>query len=79
VAGAIDPSVTRAEVERVSRKPPSSFSAYDYWLRGRAAQFQFTREGTNDAIALYERAIALDPRFALAHASDEPPAIERVR
>jgi TolB-like protein/class 3 adenylate cyclase/Tfp pilus assembly protein PilF len=69
VAGAIDPSVTRAEVERISRKPPSSFSAYDYWLRGRAAQFQFTRESNEQAITLYEQAIALDPKFALAHAS----------
>src|SRR5712672_4608060 len=69
VAGAIDPSVTRAEVERVNRKPPSSFDAYDYWLRGRAAQFQFTRESTDQAITLYEQAIELDPQFALARAS----------
>jgi len=69
VAGAIDPSVTRAELERVNRKPPSSFNAYDYWLRGRAAQFQFTRESTDQAIILYERAVELDPQFALALAS----------
>ena len=69
VAGAIDPSVTRAEIERVSRKSPTSLDAYDYWLRGRAAHLQFTREGTNQAIAHYEQAIKLDPQFALAHAS----------
>jgi adenylate cyclase len=69
VAGAIDPSVTRAEIERVSRKSPTSLDAYDYWLRGRAAHLQFTMEGTNQAIALYEQAIKLDPQFALARAS----------
>ncbi len=69
VAGAIDPSVTRAEVERVNRKPPGNLDAYDYWLRGRAAQFQFTSESTNQAINLYEQAIKLDPQFALAHSS----------
>ena len=69
MAGAIDPTVTRAEVERINRKLPSSFDAYDYWLRGRAAQFQFTRESTDQAITLYEQAIELDPQFALARAS----------
>jgi adenylate cyclase len=34
VVGAIDPSVTRAEIERVNRKPTSNLDAYDYWLRG---------------------------------------------
>jgi adenylate cyclase len=69
VAGAIDPSVTRAEIERVNRKPPSSLDAYDYWLRGAAATRQWTREGTDQGIALFEQAIKLDPQFALARAS----------
>jgi adenylate cyclase len=69
VAGAIDPSVTRAEIERVNRKPPSSLDAYDYFLRGQAAHWQYTREGNAQAITLYEHAIKLDPQFALARAS----------
>jgi adenylate cyclase len=69
VVGAIAPSVTRAEIERASRKPPGSLDAYDYWLRGRAAQFQLTREGQEDAVCLYEQAIKLDPQFALARSS----------
>jgi adenylate cyclase len=69
VVGAIAPSVARAEIERVNRKPPSSLDAYDYLLRGRAAHLQFTREGTDQAIAFYEQAIKLDPQFALAHAA----------
>jgi adenylate cyclase len=69
VVGAIEPSVTRAEIERVNRKPTSSLDAYDYFLRGRAALWHWTREGTEQAIALYEQAIKLDPQFALARAS----------
>jgi adenylate cyclase len=69
VAGAIVPSVTRAEIDRVNRKPPSSLDAYDYFLRGQAAHFQYTREGHDQAITLYEQAIKLDPQFALARAS----------
>jgi adenylate cyclase len=69
VVGAIDPSMTRAEIERVSRKPLGSLEAYDYWLRGRAAHWQYTRESIDQAIGLYEEAIKLDPQFALAHAT----------
>jgi adenylate cyclase len=69
VVGAINPSVIRAEIERVSRKSPTSLDAYDYWLRGRAAVYHFTREGQDKAIALYEQAITIDPQFALARAS----------
>ena len=68
VVGAIAPSVTRAEIERVTRKPLSSLDAYDYWLRGRAAHLQFgAKENIDRAIGLYEQAIRLDPQFALAH------------
>ena len=69
VVGAIAPSIIHAEMERAKRKPTSSLDAYDYYLRGRAARWQLTRDGTDQAIALYERAIALDPQFAPAHSS----------
>ncbi|MBR0715031.1 winged helix-turn-helix domain-containing protein [Bradyrhizobium liaoningense] len=69
VAGAIAPSVSQAEMERAKRKPTSNLDAYDYYLRGDASHFEFTRDATNRAVGLYERAIALDPQFALAHAA----------
>jgi adenylate cyclase len=69
VAGAIDPSVTRAETERANRKPPNSLDAYDYFLRGQGAHWQYTREGNAQSITLFEQAIKLDPQFALARAS----------
>ena len=68
VVGAIGPSVTQAEIERAKRKPTSSLDAYDYYLRATAARWERTRDATDQAIALYEQAIALDPQFALAYA-----------
>jgi adenylate cyclase len=67
VVGAIAPSVTQAEIERAKRKPTSSLDAYDYYLRGLAAHRQYTRDATDQAIGLYEQAIALDPQFAPAY------------
>jgi adenylate cyclase len=66
VVGAIEPSVTQAEMERARRKPTSSLDAYDYYLRAQAAHLQYTKDGTDQAIGLYEQAIALDPLFAPA-------------
>jgi adenylate cyclase len=69
VVGAITPSVTRAEIERAMRKPTDSLDAYDCFLRGMAAHWQVTRDGTDQAISLYEQAISLDPQFVPAHAA----------
>jgi adenylate cyclase len=67
VVGAIAPSVHQAEMERAKRKPTSSLDAYDYFLCARAAHLQCTKEATDQAVGLYEQAIALDPQFAPAH------------
>jgi adenylate cyclase len=69
VAGAIAPSVSQAEMERAKRKPTSNLDAYDYYLRAEAAHFEYTRDATDQAVGLYEQAIALDPQFALANRS----------
>jgi TolB-like protein/Flp pilus assembly protein TadD len=68
VVGAIAPSVTQAEIERAKRKPTSSLDAYDYHLRALAAHWERRRDATEQAIGLFEQAIALDPQFAPAYA-----------
>src|SRR6202162_142211 len=68
VVGAIAPSLTQAEMERAKRKPTNSLDAYDYYLRGLAAHWQFAKDGTDQAVGLHEQAIALDPQFAPAYA-----------
>src|SRR5262245_4660480 len=67
VVGAIAPKLERAEIERAKRKPTESLDAYDYYLRGRASFHQWTREGNNDALRLFNRAVEIDPDFAAAY------------
>jgi adenylate cyclase len=68
VVGAIEPSVTRAEMERAKRKPPNDVNAYDCFLRGQSAMWRNTKDSTDEAINLYEQAVALDSQFAAAYA-----------
>ena len=67
VVGAIAPKLEQAEIERSKRKPTESLDAYDYFLRGMAAFYQFTRPGNEEALVLFSRAIELDPDFAAAY------------
>ncbi|MFO0990930.1 MAG: tetratricopeptide repeat protein [Hyphomicrobiales bacterium] len=60
--------VEDAEIKGTLRKHPASLAAYDNLLRG-IEHLRAYGEGENRrARELFERAIALDPRFALAHA-----------
>ena len=67
VVGAIAPKLEQAEIERATRKPTESLDAYDYFLRGMAAFYQLTKAGNEEALALFSRAMELDPHFASAY------------
>jgi len=69
VIGAISPQLERAEIERARRKPTESLQAYDYYLRSKFSIYQWTREGSGEALRLTKLAISLDPAFAVAYAS----------
>jgi DNA-binding winged helix-turn-helix (wHTH) protein/tetratricopeptide (TPR) repeat protein len=56
------------EQERLRIRYTSNGEAYAEYLRGRTALVQYTREGTQAAIAAFERALAHDPAYALARA-----------
>ncbi len=68
VVGVIAPQVERAEIERAMRKPTGSLDAYDCYLRALPHFYTLTREGVDQALALLDRAVAIDPHFALAKA-----------
>ena len=59
--------VEKAEIGRVLRKPTGSLKAYDYALRGKAYEYDMTREKNALAQEMYRAAIELDPRFAGAY------------
>jgi tetratricopeptide (TPR) repeat protein len=65
--GAIAPSVRKAEIERVRRKRPDSLDAYDLVLQAQPDVDSGMPVQVTRALALLERAIALDPAYALAH------------
>lgn len=67
VVGAVAPKLEQAEIDRSRRKPTESLDAYDYYLRGLAAVHHWTREGNDEALSMFRRAIELDPNFASAH------------
>jgi TolB-like protein/DNA-binding winged helix-turn-helix (wHTH) protein len=67
VVGAIEPSLRQAEVARVRRKRPDSLDAYDLVLRAQPDVYSGMPERSATALVLLERALALDPTYALAH------------
>jgi TolB-like protein len=68
VVGAIEPSLRQAEVERVRRKRPGNLAAYDLVLRAQPDVYSGMPEPSAQALGLLQRAIELDPTYALAHA-----------
>ena len=68
VAGAVEPNLERAEIERVRSKPTVSLTAYDLYLRSLPPFFAMTEEGCEEALALLRRATVLDAGFGLAKA-----------
>ncbi len=71
VAAALDVALLAGERRTVAARPTSNLAAYDAYLRGLADITQAgisTGEGVRPAIAEFERAVALDPRFAAAQA-----------
>ena len=67
VVGAIAPRLEQAEIERAKRKPTENLDAYDYYLRGMANLHLWTREGSEEALSAFKRAIEIDPNFASAY------------
>jgi adenylate cyclase len=68
VVAAIEPNLRHAEIERVRQKPTEQLDAYDCFLRALPPFYSLTREGVDAALGLLERAMEIDPRFALAKA-----------
>jgi TolB-like protein/class 3 adenylate cyclase len=63
---AIEPSLRQAEIERVRRKRPDSLDAYDLVLRALPQVFTLMPDGALKSLPLLERALALEPDYAIA-------------
>jgi TolB-like protein len=67
VAGAIEPSLRQAEIERARRKRPDSLDAYDLYLRALPHAWAYTEAESEEAIELLEKALRIDAGYVAAH------------
>ena len=68
IADEIEAIITPEEAAQIEKVPTRNLEAYDYFLKGQDPFQRGTREGLEEAIPYFEKAIVLDPKFALAHA-----------
>ena len=62
------PHIHESEMRRLRGTHPSSMGAYDLLLQAKDVVFRLDRESFDNAGSLIQQAIALDPRYAAAHA-----------
>jgi TolB-like protein/Tfp pilus assembly protein PilF len=68
IASALQTRLSADERSRIVRQPTRSVEAYQRYLQGRHWLVQFTGEGLRRSIEYFERALELDPGYALAYA-----------
>jgi serine/threonine-protein kinase len=68
VSAALALRMTAAEQVRMYRRYTAQPAAYESYLRGRARLARMSEAGTREAVEDFGRALALDPRYALARA-----------
>jgi TolB-like protein/class 3 adenylate cyclase len=67
VVAVIEPKVRQMEIARAQAKPTDSLTAYDLYLRALALASKAKADSYVQALALLERAVAVDPNFSSAH------------
>ncbi len=67
IVAALRVVLTEDEKKAIEQVPTTNIDAYEYYLRGRQFFHQHRRRSHEFARQLFERAIELDPGYALAH------------
>jgi adenylate cyclase len=68
VAGAIEPKLQQAEIQRAQTKPTESLTAYDLYLRALGLFYDLTEDSLTEALALLDRCVTADRRYSSAYA-----------
>ncbi len=68
VAGSLVPRLTTRERRNLTKRGTENAEAYEAFLRGRFHWNTFTEESFKQAIFFYQKAVALDPNYAVAYA-----------
>ena len=66
VAGALQPSIRLAEIERSRRKRPQELGAYDYAMRAMQHAWLLEQDAATRALELLDKALQIDPDYPLA-------------
>ncbi len=66
VAGALQPSIRIAEIERSRRKRPQDLGAYDYAMRAMRHAWMLEEEESAKGLELVDKALEIDPDYPLA-------------
>jgi adenylate cyclase len=66
VAGALQPSIRLAEVERARRKRPQDLGAYDYTMRAMRHVWLLEKDEATLGLELLDQALKIDPDYPLA-------------
>lgn len=67
IAAALHAKLSGEERTRLRREPTRDVTAYQLYLQGRHWTLRYTQEALDQGIRYFERALARDPDFALAH------------
>lgn len=67
IAESIKATVTPAELQQINKKPTENIEAYEFYLKALVPFQTETKEGLEEAIPLFKKAIAIDAKFALAY------------
>ena len=68
IAESLKSQLSREERTRIDREPTGNIQAYQHYLRGRQLLVAWEHDTMRRSIDQFQRAIDLDPNFALAHA-----------
>jgi TolB-like protein/Tfp pilus assembly protein PilF len=68
IAGALSARLSAIELQHIGKKPTENLDAYAYYLRGRDYFYRYTRDDNERSIELFQKALAIDPAYALAYA-----------
>ncbi len=66
IAGALEATLTEQELADVGEAPTDNVAAYDLYLQARQFSLEESKLGNQQALAMYEEALRLDPGFTLA-------------
>jgi len=68
IAQSLKVKLSPNEIVQIEKKPTFSIQAYDYYLQGRDYYWKLGKKDIEFAIKLYEKALQIDPDYALAYA-----------